>query len=184
MMAETISQLEAAPASYPDAPDGLSDAAQQVSNEMLWQRIEAYVAWRYSLREVTWVVEGKGHWTLPLAPATVQSVEEWTGETWVSTSFTDGPYGACLPNEGPYRIIAMVGAGAIPEAVQEAYRRLAEYLAPGQPDNILFGRPGTSSHTGQIGEMQESYDRSPAWIAKAMQYSGAADLLRPYRRAA
>ena len=183
MMAETVSQIEAEPSAYPDAPEGLSEAAQQVSNEMLWQRIEAYVAWRFSVREVTWVVEGNGHWTTPLTPATISAVEEWTGTEWVSSSFTEGPYGACLPNDGPYRVIAMVGAGSVPEAVSEAYRRLAEYLAPGQPDNMLFGRPGASSHSGSVGDLTETYDRSPAWIAKAMQYSGAGDLLRPYRRA-
>ena len=149
---------------------------------MIWQRIEAYTAGRYTLRDVTWLVEGKGHWDFPLKPATLTSAEQWTGEAWESVTLSPGPYGYCLPEMGPYRIVASVGGGNVPEMVQQAFKRLAEYLAPGQPDNILFGRPGASSHTGKVGEMEESYERSPAWQAKAMQYSGAADLLRTFRR--
>lgn len=183
MKAETIAETESAPATYPDAPSGLSDAAAALDTAAIWQRIEAYTAHRYTARQATWLVEGKGHWAFPLTPATVSSAECWNGAAWESVTLTDGPYGYCLPDEGPYRIVADVGGGDVPKAVQEAYRRLAEYLAPGQPDNILFGRPGASSHTGKVGDLEESYDRNPAWLARAMQYSGAADLLRPYRRA-
>ena len=183
MKSETITEAEADPATYPDAPEGLSAAAAALDADMLWSRIEAYIAHRYSSRQVTWLVEGKGHWGFPLKPATLTSAEKWTGEEWETVTLAVSPYGYCLDDEGPYRIVASVGGGSVPAPVQEAYRRLAEYLAPGQPDNMLFGRPGVSSHSGTVGDLTETYDRSPAWIAKAMQYSGAADLLRNYRRA-
>jgi hypothetical protein len=45
-------------------------------------------------------------------------------------------------------------------------------------------RAGVSSYTvGMGGAVEESYQRNPAWMARAIQNSGAGDLLRPYRRA-
>lgn len=178
MKADTISELEAIPASYPPRPSGLSDAADALDPNTIWQRIEAYTAHRYTERAVTWVVEGKGHWGFPLSPATLTGAEKWTGEAWEAVTLSEGPYGYCLDDEGPYRIEADVGSGPVPVAVQEAYRRLAEYLAD-ETD-----RAGVSDYMVNMGgAIQESYKRNPAWIARAMQYSGAADLLRPYRRA-
>lgn len=183
MKAETITQFEEIPAAYPVAPDGLSEKAGALNAAIIWQRIEAYIAHRFTARQVTWLVEGKGHWGFPLAPATLENAEKWDGEAWVAVTLAQGPYGYCLDDAGPYRIVGDVGGGEVPEALQEAYKRLAEYLASGQADNILLGRPGVSSHTGKVGDLEESYDRNPAWLARAMQYSGAADLLRNYRRA-
>jgi hypothetical protein len=54
---------------------------------------------------------------------------------------------------------------------------LAEYMADDP------GRVGTTSFTDKIGPLEESVNRAPTWLARAMQYSGAGDLLRPYRRA-
>ena len=34
---------------------------------MVWQRIESYVAYRWTPRAVTWIVEGCGEWYPPLA---------------------------------------------------------------------------------------------------------------------
>ncbi|MDJ0979258.1 MAG: hypothetical protein QNI87_12095 [Erythrobacter sp.] len=178
MMAETIDETEAVPLDYPDTPSGLSTAAAALDANAIWQRIEAYTAHRYTDREVTWLVEGKGHWGFPLTPATLSSAERWTGEAWEAVTLSAGPYGYCLPDEGPYRIIADVGAGTVPAAVSEAFRRLAEYLADDTD------RAGVSDYMVNMGgAIQESYKRNPAWTARAMQYSGAADLLRPYRRA-
>ena len=37
------------------------------------------------------------------------------------------------PTAGPYRIVADVGGGEVPETILEAFRRLAEYLSDGHP---------------------------------------------------
>ena len=64
-----------------------------------------------------------------------------------------------------------------PAAVSEAFRRLAEYMADDTD------RAGVSSYSVNMGgAIQESYQRSAAHAARALQNSGAADLLRPYRR--
>ncbi|SFN85194.1 hypothetical protein SAMN05216224_11754, partial [Thioclava dalianensis] len=114
----------------------------------------------------------------PLSPATVSTVEQWQGDQWETCTPDPSPLGGYdLPTYGPYRITASVGSGDVPAAVSEAFRRLAEYL--GDTDD----RAGLSSYSVNMGgAIQESYQRNPAWTARAMQNSGAADLLRPYRR--
>lgn len=176
-MATTIRQVETV-TTWPGAPGGLSDAAAALDPNALWQRIEAYTAHRYTARAVAWIVEGAGDWTPPLAAATITTTEVWDSGEWVAATIAAGPYGLCLPSDGPYRIEATVGGGTAPAAVAEAYRRLAEYLADTDE------RAGVSSYSVSMGgAIQESYDRAPQWVARAMQLSGAADLLRSYRRA-
>lgn len=177
MKAEILAGSETTPATYPDVPSGLSDAAAALDAGPIWQRIEAYTAHRFTERQATWLVEGKGHFAFPLAPATLASVECWNGTAWEATTLSPGPYGYCLPDAGPYRILANVGGGDVPDAVQGAYRRLAEYLADDP------GRAGVSEYSVEMGgTISEAYKRNPAWLARALDYSGAADLLRPYRR--
>ena len=177
MLATTVSQREADPTAWPGAPGGMSDAAVGLDWDMIWQRLEGWVAYRWTPRDVTWIVEGPGHWTAPLAPATVSAGYRWTGEAWATFTLPAGPFGHDLP-AGIFKIEASVGGGDVPDAVNEAYRRLAEYMAE-TPDEH-----GASSYSVQVGNsFSKSYDRNPAWLAKALHYSGAADLLRPYRRA-
>lgn len=186
-MVETVTQREAAPDFYPAVPDGLSAAASALDSAVLWQRIESYIAHRFTERTVTWVVDGAGNWDFPLTPARLTSAQRWTGDAWAAVGLADGPFGYVLPHDGPYRIAATVGDADVPEGVLEAYRRLAEYLAPNSLTGPLADRPGASSQSAKISagmvDVDLNFDRAPAWLAKAMQYSGAADLLRPYRRA-
>jgi hypothetical protein len=71
-----------------------------------------------------------------------------------------------------------VGGGDVPAPVLAAFARLAEYSADTDE------RAGATDYSVNLGgAIQESYRRYPSWLARAMQYSGAADLLRPYRRA-
>ncbi|GGD30839.1 hypothetical protein [Sinisalibacter lacisalsi] len=177
-MAETIKQTENAPESYPDAPSGLSAAAAALDAAMIWQRIEAYVAHRWTARDVIWIVEGDGEWTPPLTPAAVSTVEVWEASAWVETVPLPSPLGGYeLPGEGPYRITASVGGGTVPEVVDQAFRRLAEYWA------VEEKHPGASAFATSVGTLDLNETRAPTWVARAMQHSGAADLLRPYRRA-
>ncbi len=181
-MATVIRQIESLPAEYPTAPVGLSSAVAALV-KVAWQRIEPYIAWRFSPRAVTWIVEGPGEWLPPLKPATISGVEIWSGpDEWEAVTAMASPLGGyCLPATGPYRFTATVGSEvsvAPPGIVQEAVKRLAEYLAA-EPD-----KPGaTSERTDIPGVINMEVSRLATWRARAMQNSGAADLLRPYRRA-
>ena len=182
-MATTIKQTEAIPAEYPEVvarwmmeEDPLNPVLtfQNFAPDpaQLWQRIEAFIAHRWTAREVVWIVEGAGEWCAPLTPATITASEVWENGGWTSTTLNAGPLGYDLPGDGPYRITATVGAGTPPAAVAEAYRRLHEYT-----------RGITDSFKTEFVDGPTDDGIAPSWAAKSLQLSGAADLLRPYRRA-
>lgn len=178
-MTDLLQEAEANPVAYPATPSGLSTAALTLDATMIWQRIEAYTRMRYTAREVVWTIEGceDESWSAPLSPITSLSVEKWENGAWVSTTLSDGPVGYSLPSDGTFRITAQVGDGNPPASVSEAFRRLAEYMGDDTD------RAGVSSYSVNMGgAVQESYQRSAAHAARALQNSGAADLLRPYRR--
>jgi hypothetical protein len=181
-MAATIKQIEAAPEDYPATPSGLSTAAAALDAAMIWQRIEAYTARRWTERTVTWIVEGCGEWVPPLSPAVVTTVDVWSGaDVWETATLTASPLGGYyLRASGPYRFTATVGDddADVPAAVNEAFKRLAEYMAGKR------GKAGASSESISAGSISLTHRRSASWMAEAMQNSGAGDLLRPYRRAA
>ncbi|GLI93945.1 hypothetical protein [Methylocystis echinoides] len=174
-MATTIQEDEEVPASYPAAPSGLSAAAAALSAAMIWARIEAFTAWRYSARGVTWIVEGPGEWIAPLKPATSVSTYVWENSAWSAYTLPASPRGGYdLPGCGPYKITATLGAAAtVPEIVKEAYRRLAEFYA------TAATAPGVrQENVDGIGSTE--FDLNA--IASAMNRSGAGDLLRSFRR--
>ncbi len=179
-MATTLKEDEAIPASYPTVPS-LTIPAAMLDQAALWQRIEAYVAHRWTPRAVVWIVEGCGEWTPPLSPATITETEVWMPDAeWLAVTLAPSPLGGLvLAGDGPWRITADVGGGPTPQAVREAFRRLAEYLTD------ATDRAGVSSYSVNMGgAIEESYQRNPAWVARAMELSGAADLLRRYKRRA
>lgn len=175
-MATTIRQVESAPEDYPAAPSGLSAKAAALDAAMIWQRIESYTANRYSPRDVAWIAEGPGYWSPSLAPTTIETVEQWISGAWEEVTLSASPLGGyCLSAHGPYRFSGTVGGGDVPAMVNEAYRRLAEHLAaaavaPGIRQETIDGIGATT------------FDANA--IARAMERSGAGDLLRQYRRAA
>lgn len=180
-MAITLKQTEVGPASYPRAPYGLSDAAAALNPALIWQRLESYVAHRWTARDVTWIVEGPGEWVPPLTPTTISTVEVWSAaDAWETVTLSASPCGGYdLPATGPYRFTGTVGGGVVPPAVAEAYRRLAEYWAAA-PSTA----PGSTSERESLPDLGEiAIERSPTWVAKAISNSGAGDLLRSYRRA-
>ncbi|MBZ9710540.1 hypothetical protein LB543_27975 [Mesorhizobium sp. ESP7-2] len=177
MTATTIKQTESVPEAYPVRPDGLSAAAAAIDPDVIWQRIEAYVAYRWSERDVEWIVEGCGDWSPPLAPATIATVEIWQGDAWETVTLSPSAVGGYCLRGGTYRFAGTVG-GDVPAAVLEAFRRLAEYMAADT------GNPGATSERIEIPGVQTTeISRSAPWMARAMQNSGAGDLLRAYRRA-
>lgn len=179
-MADTIRQTEGVPDAYPATPSGLSTAAAALDADFIWQRIEAYTAWRWSERSIEWTVEGPGEWRMPLTPATIATVEIWRGQAWEAVTLSPSPYGGyCLPGCGPYRFTGTVGDddADVPAAVMEAFRRIAEFMAS-KP-----GKPGATFESVTAGSVSISHRRSSDWMGKAITSSGAGDLLRPYRRA-
>lgn len=178
---------EAEPLAYPDAPSGLSDAAALIAPEIIWQRIEAYIRYRWAERAVTWIVTGSSYrigtgdtWRPNLTPFSGLTREVWDCELeeWVATTLRQGPLGETyLAHKTQYRLKATVGSTDTPPAsVLEAYRRLAEYLV-----DSAAAPSGAKSHSVDIGQLTESVSLDLNHMGKALQLSGAADLLRPYR---
>ena len=96
MTATTLQQTEAAPESYPEDPYlNMSDEAGAYLVPA-WQRIEAWICWRYSSRDVTWIVEGPGDWLPPLRPAQIDTVEEWQGAAWEEVTLDPSPLGGFI----------------------------------------------------------------------------------------
>ncbi|PPC88820.1 MAG: hypothetical protein CTY36_16540, partial [Methylocystis sp.] len=133
MMATTLAEVEGTPAAYPPKPSNLSMTARNLpySYHHIWQRIEAYTAYRFSPRSIQWVAEGPGYWLPPLSPATITTSELWSDDAWQVIDAPPGsPLGGFnLPTCAHYRFSGTVGAGPVPEIVNAACARLAEFLA-------------------------------------------------------
>lgn len=194
-MPETIKQVEGVPAEWPLVPFGfLSDSEL----DLAWQRIESYIAHRWTPREVVWTVEGAGEWAPPLAPVVDLSAEQWDGVAWGAVDLAPGPYGYCLPCDGPYRLTATVGGGDLPAIVAEAHTRLARYVSAisrTPADRMAMRKVAKNSYEDRpyrqtpaqdairLDDTDGSVEFATNWPARALQLSGAADLLRAYRRA-
>jgi DNA-binding transcriptional ArsR family regulator len=118
--------------------------------------------------------KGPGAWRPRLRPFEIDLVERWDNSGWNTVELAPEPLGGVELGCGTYRITATVGSfGTPPADVVEAARRLAAYQV---------GIAGIGADVGpkdlNIGELRVSSER---WPARAMQLSGAADLLRPYR---
>jgi hypothetical protein len=177
-MSTTIERTEAAPtADWPNINGAPGDMVR-----VAWSRIEPYTAWRFSPRVVSWLVEGCGAWKPDLAPAVVTEIAIWdiAANAMVTSTINASPYGGyTLPAVGPYTITANVGSmvgRTVPLDVAEAVRRLTWYLASNP------GTPGVRSERISAGSIDIQRTRSESWMAAALQNSGAADLLRNYRR--
>lgn len=178
-MAVTLKEDESAPAAWPTVTPYLR-AAQldpyepDVSNAAVWQRIEAWISTRWPAREVVYTVEGTGYWKARLRPFTVAKVEVWVDVGWIEAAPHPDPFGDLnLTEDRPYRITGTAGDDSTPpDVVQEAWRRLHSYMV----GNASATLDGLSRHSSDTHEATRGYG------AKAMQLSGAADLLRPYRR--
>lgn len=173
---DLLKRDESTPAAYPTDPAGLTNAS------LAWARVEAYTAFRWSERACIWIVTGPGAWRPDLEPFAITTVEKFVDGAWVEVTLdAEWNGGIYLEGDLTYRITGTAGAdaGDVPAEVQEALTRLDGYLAADQ----TRGR-GTSSYSVSISDaISEEVRRSPTWMAKALQNSGAADLLRKYRRA-
>jgi hypothetical protein len=167
----TLQQIEGLPASYPEVGGGIASDDAAVA----WQRVERYIKVRFMPREIVWIVQGDTGevWYPPVGPVTAIAGEFADG----AMPFTLTPCGTGyrLPC-GLVKLTATVGAGPIPLGVTNAVSRLAHFYAADMP---VTG--GVRSYSLSVGDMSESITLSPDRLAKAMQNSGAADLLRGYR---
>jgi hypothetical protein len=179
-MSTVIQINETASTAFPKTPSPLSAAAAAIDPTVIWQRIESYIVWRWTSRAVNWVVEGPGEFHPTLAPATIATVEAWSrgANVWETAPLDASPLGGYfLPCTGPYRFTGTVGGGTVPAAVNLAFIRLAEYFA------AKTGTAGASmEQTIVFGVLRTETIRSESWMALALQNSGAADLLRQYRK--
>lgn len=176
-MIDVIKQFEATPDAYPTVTpfnrlghiDDVQDAP--VNADQVWQRIESYVAHRWTPREVVWTFTGNAgdEFTPRLVPMVSHDAHFW-GDQWESVTLQSGPFGLQLPFDGTYRITATVGGGDLPAAVGEAFKRLHEYT-----------RGINDSFKNEAAIQDDTTVRN--WTGRALQLSGAADVLRPYRRA-
>jgi hypothetical protein len=175
---EILELTEAQPETYPETPMQVLSLANSMDLRAVWARLEAYCAHRWTPREVVWIVEGPGCFEPTLAPAEVTAVEVWSGDAWSAVTLAPSPRGGhVLPGVGPYRFTTTVGADNLPPPeVEAAFVRLAEYLSV----NLATSTPVPVLEQS-VGDVRQSW---PEWRpGKALQLSGAADLLRPYRRA-
>lgn len=177
--ATTLSETETPPATitapapyYLDpSPTGEEPAWDE---QAIWQVIERWVTVRWVARPVVYIAEGPGEWLPRLTPFTLGTTEQWDGSAWAAVTLAASPLGGlALDAVGPYRITGTAGDDSPPPAVvNEAWRRLREF------------HDGVAWESFRAGTAQAGEDTPRAWAAKALQLSGAADLLRPYRRLA
>ncbi|MGE0409152.1 MAG: hypothetical protein AB7P23_07805 [Amphiplicatus sp.] len=196
-MARTLSIIEDVPASRPYNFQVLCDGGPPP--EVSWQRIEAWIAYRWGEREATFIVEGPGDWAPPLKPFVTNTVELWNDDDWSPAVLRPTPLGGyVLEGCGPFRFVGVLGVDEEPPAaVKQAHFLLGEYLdaAARMPPRermvksievtrpTLMHEPPDGGEPPLFGKEKEiSIDNHrPEWIARALIYSGAADLLRPWR---
>jgi hypothetical protein len=153
----------------------------------LWRRIEQYIVWRWGERTVEWIIQGQGLFVPPLRPVTITTVEIFNegygppsipAGAWMPTTPAIAPFGVKLPRAGFYRIQGTAGQNdPPPDDVLEAYKRLAEYVASVKDD----GRVGATSVTDTVPGVTLTVHRPVNSLARALEFSGAADLLKAYR---
>ncbi|MEM0990816.1 MAG: hypothetical protein AAGK00_18255 [Pseudomonadota bacterium] len=178
MRATTLNEAEEAPASYPNVTHWIGDfrvalpGDPTVSQVVTWQRIEAWIATRWTARSVVYIAEGSGEWLPRLSPFTTTTVQLWRNSSWATVTLDPTPLGGLqLPTGDTYRITGIAGDDSPhPEAVLEAWRRLHEFQHA-----AAFSKWNETAFVGG----DEGITR--AWAAKEMHLSGAADLLRPWR---
>lgn len=178
MYATLLDEQEGEPAVYPaPAPyqrlqTGLPEEDGEVEPAAVWQRLEAWTRRRWPSRSVTWTVSGRGEFRPPLEPFTLASVERWANGAWIAETPPASPLGWSL-DDAVYRIAGTAGDdSAPPEAVVEAFRRLHEYA---RGVSLQFA-DSAADYAG------DTHRRPAGWAARGIHLSGAADLLRPWRR--
>lgn len=157
-------------------PEGFED-------ESVWRRIEQYIRWRWQSRPVQWTVHGTGLFVPALRPLEVVTVQRWStleGGEWRHVTPCCAPFGVELPGSGFFRVAGIAGDDTpTPDDVLEAYERLRDYIA-GIKDE---GHVGATTISDGVPGVSQTVRRPAAAMARALEYSGAADILKAYRYA-
>lgn len=167
------------------ATDRYGDSETLDVDPAVWARIESYICHRWSARQAVWTVRGPGEWTPHIAPLSATTVDVWdeTTHTWsAAISEPSALGGLYLPSAKIYRITGTLGdtSEPVPALLVSAYQRLYDYISEAEQLGIPVG---ARSHSLQLGDgITESVEVNPAHVAKALQNSGAADLLRGMRQ--
>jgi hypothetical protein len=173
--------VEGQPVAWPPLHD-LTDAAFYVPAGAYWGRIEGWITHRWPERSAVFIVQGPGCWRPVPEPFTVATVEEWRDNAWAlldteQVAQLASPLGFTLGGEGLFRFAGTLGDddATVPAPVLEAARRLAEFFAAGQAEGPA---PFEAEKLGDFSR----HGRPSNWMARPLELSGAADLLRPWRR--
>jgi hypothetical protein len=194
-MAVTLKIIEGEPSTYPQVTEPLPASDSQLEKVVTnaWQRIEAYIAHRWNSRSIVYVAEGPGEWFPTLSPTTISTFEVWRDNQWQVVTLDPTPLGGYILARETYQLTGIVGStDEPPRAVKNAVFRLVEYFinidetpraqrvaSTYKTDQEPYFQPAQNFHSLRSVEYERS---NPNWIARALQYSGAADLLRPYRK--
>ena len=153
---------------YPAAPAG---APAGIANEVIWDRLEAFCNYRWSETVVEFVVNPpcEIEWQPPYEPFTVDLVngEAASPDDFEAVTLTE----RC-------KVRCTIGGADPSETVMAAYLRLAEYMAATDD-----APNGASRYSIDIGDISESWSRKADHMGRAIHNSGAADLLRKFRKA-
>lgn len=175
---------ESAPASWPDTSGlGLSTEAAALDDGPIWSRLNQWTHTRWVARTVVWTAQGCGTFAYPLTPvASLTKLERWDDTAWtdVTSSAVVTPFGLEFSEDATWRITVSVGDGSTPpDAVLEAFRRLAEYYAESADSSGLLPASFTR-YAESFGDASISVARRAGHTAQALSLCGAADLLRPW----
>lgn len=178
-MATTMEVTEGLPATRPPL-----DPTQPVDPRVVWSRIEEWIAYRWGERPVSFFVEGfGGDWRAPLHPFTLVQVEAWDGGGWTEVELPAAPLGWRLGSAQYYRFTGTTGADETPPPeVMEAARRLQVFWASARETGDGSIGLASSQQNVSEGDLTVSWNRPQGWLGRAIHSSGAADLLRKYRR--
>lgn len=160
---------------YPTTPVGMTARAAEIPPAVIWGRIYEYIAYRWGKTTISWRVQGCGEFVPRVTPCVVDDIFYWTSTGWNMVTLPDGPMGIDMPADNIWKIDATAGGDvlAVPAKVARAYILLAEYMASAK--SIPAGVASVTS-----GALGIRFQRDAA--ARALQNSGAADLLRSYRK--
>lgn len=151
---------------YPVAPAGANTA---VPPDVVWNQLEASVSARWSTSQIQLdlCADHPCHYRLPYYPISNPLID--------GAAATVNEFGEVFIPLGRHMLRADLGGLPVTSDVEESYIRLARYLAD---TGNLNGYSRYSVNLG--GEIAESWTRR---IDKgALGNSGAADLLKPYRK--
>lgn len=151
---------------YPPAPDDI----ECDNPEIIWDVMENYVATRWSTAEVQFTVHSpcRNNWRPPYRPFTIEFVDGDAAEV--------NQFGEVTLEPGRHSVTCTIGGQPVTAGVETAFSRLFAYYQD------VTNRSGYARYSVNLGgDLSESWSRLKG--NSAIGNSGAAELLRKYRKA-